>query len=243
MILLVGLAVLSCSESNNESPDFSTFGFDYIPLDLGSEWVYEMDSIVYDPEPSGIVIDTIRQQVKHQVVDVDSFEDGRFTYKIERFLRGSDTSPWEINDVWLLEKNNESFISTEENLSFIKLMFPLKANSSWDGNSRINTDDVRVKVRGESLDYFKFWRNYTVVSFGDTATVGQLFFDDVVEVEQVSKEILIERRYSTESYAKNVGLISKHLEILDTQNDDLSIPFAERAERGFILKLRLISYK
>lgn len=201
-----------------------------------------MDSIVFDPEPSGIVVDTISQQVKFLIVEVDSSNDRQVTYKVERFLRESDTSIWEINDVWSLEKNNDNFISIEENLPFIKLMFPLQSNSSWDGNSRINTDDVRVKVRGESLDFFKFWRDYQVIALGDTATVGNTFYDDVIEIEQVNKEILIERRFSTESYAKNIGLISKHLEILDTQNDDLSIPFAERAERGFILKLKLIGH-
>lgn len=233
----------ACSKNTFEDVDDSGLDYDYFPLSLGKTWTYQMDSIVYDPEPGGTVVDTIRQQVR--LFLADTFRDGenRLTYRVDRFLRNADTSSWEIHDVWSVVRDEGRLIWTEENIPFVKLTFPPKLGQVWEGNALIDEDQVRISVRSEILDMFKFWNDYRITAFGENLKLNGKEYSDVLTVLQADREILIEKRYSEEKYAKGVGLIYKKLEVLDTQDTNTGVSFYNRAERGFILELKLLSHQ
>lgn len=236
---IASVLLTACQPSEILPKKIYNFESDYVDIQLGDQWEYQLDSIVYDPEPIGIVRDTISQFLLIEAVDSFRNTMGDLVFEIERSVRESDTSKWQLIDVWTMSKTSRELISTEENLSFIKLQFPIDEDSFWDGNALINTEEQEVKVRGETLDFFKFWDNYAVTAIRDTFSFNGITYDDVVEIEHVDREILIEKRVSKEMYAKNVGLIYKKLVILDTQ-DTSSEPFEQRAEKGFILEMSLI---
>lgn len=238
LFVIACISVWSCSESTTEDPLIIDSGEEYIPLAVGQEWLYDLDSIIYDPEPGEIVRDTLTYQMKHVVVDTFRDRLDQLTYRIERFTRRADTSAWRVTDVWTARLEERRFVWTEENQPFIKLIFPLKADSRWDGNALFDDDNVSVKIRGENIDIYKFWADYDVISRGPE-TVNGTPYDDVVTVLQVDREITIEKRYSLEKYARGIGLVYKELVILDTQNENTPIPFEERAERGFIMRQSL----
>lgn len=198
---------------------------------------FDLDSILYDPEPGRIVIDTLTYELKFEVVDSFLDSENEKAFKIERFIRTADSLPWRITDVWAVKKNANQLVWTEENLPYIKLIFPLEVGDRWDGNALFDDDQIRVKVRGEVMDVFKFWGSYQITD-KQKETINGIDYDDAITVIQVDKEISIEKRYSEEKYAKDVGLIYRRMEILDTQDENAAIPFAQRAERGFIVELR-----
>lgn len=242
-LLGVLFALMACDGEKGQGDVIVDETLRYMPLKVGSEWIYQVDSIVYDPEPGGLLIDTISEQLRVLVVDSFVNVEDEVTYTIERYFRENENSPWVIRDVWAYTKTRDFLLSLEENLSFMRLKFPLRANSAWDGLERIDADNVDIRIRGEKMDYFKFWDRFRVVSFQLPQNIGQLQLDDVITVNHVDREILIEKRYSEESYARDIGLVSRHIEILDTQNPNDMIPFEERAEKGFILHQELISFK
>lgn len=238
---LFGLLVLllaACSDSTLEEVDMNTEGRNFVPLHVGSTWTFDLDSIIFDPEPGMIVIDTIQYEMQYVVVDSMRDDQDRVHYTIDRFLRKSDSMPWQIRDVWTAVLDDKMFVWTEENLPYIKMVFPMDGTARWDGNALFNDDDTRVNVRGELLDMFKFWGQYSANGVADQETINGQSYDDVVTITAVDREISIEKRFSQEKYARNVGLIYQRIEILDTQNENVVLPFEQRAERGFIVEIR-----
>ena len=59
-----------------------------------------------------------------------------------------------------------------------------------------------------------------------------------------NSENVIELRFAKEQYAKNIGLIAKEYLILDTQciEDCIGMTWEEKAEQGFILRMKMIDY-
>ena len=241
LFVIACLSVWSCSDSTKEDPFLIDSGEEYIPLAVGQNWIYDLDSIIYDPEPGEIVIDTLSYQMKYEVLDTFRNGEGQLSYRIERFVRNTDTSSWRVTDVWTTHIEERRFVWNEENQPFVKLIFPLKEDSKWDGNALFDDDNVSIKIRGENIDIYKFWADYEVISRGAEEVNGTQY-EDVITVLQVDREITIEKRYSVEKYARGVGLIFKELIILDTQNENVVIPFEDRAERGFIMRQELKSF-
>jgi hypothetical protein len=49
--------------------------------------------------------------------------------------RTSDTSnPWQPDSIWSIRKDEDKVLKTENNRPIVKLKFPLKEGSKWDGN-------------------------------------------------------------------------------------------------------------
>lgn len=88
---------------------------------------------------------------------------------------------------------------------------------------------------------FKDWTSVIEKMEGEV-TLNRFTFKDVLTVLLVNNENLIEYRYGIEQYAKNVGLVYRELWILDTQKIDPTLPWKQKAEKGFILKQKIIAH-
>ena len=126
--------------------------------------------------------------------------------------------------------------------SFISLVFPVEENVQWDGNQFFDPGLI-ISVAGESIEMYKSW-GYEIQSVGNTYTLDDQTFPDVVEVSMADNENLIERRFAHEVYAKDIGLIYREMLILDTQcetccNGDFAsceaIDWEVKAEKGLRL--------
>src|SRR5690606_24012329 len=101
----------------------------------------------------------------------------------------------------------------EENLRFIKMVFPLREGVEWNGNKHIDVTTI-IPIAGESVEVFKSW-SYEALSVGETEIIGDFVFDEVATLSQADSENLIELRYSQEKYAKNIGLVYREMKILE----------------------------
>lgn len=236
LILFILFAFISCGEETIEV-DGSVEGKDYFPVDLGREWIYQTDSIVYD-ESKGI-IDTLSGYVREVISE--SLSDG--TFIITRSYTKDLTEEWEITDIWSGRIEDRKAVRTEENLSFIKLVFPPNKSSQWDGNALFD-ENVETTVAGEPIQPYQGW-DYEIVSIDGTYSQDTISVSNIVEVLQVDVVSVIDRRYSLERFAKNIGLVEKKMMILDCQCSSVpdSVPWEEKAEKGFILTQKLISYQ
>ena len=75
-----------------------------------------------------------------------------------------------------------------------------------------------------------------------TINIYGVQYENCTEIILADSENSIEKRYVKEIYSKGVGLISKEMVVLCTQNGDTSIEILDRAEEGFVLSQSLVEY-
>jgi hypothetical protein len=66
-------------------------------------------------------------------------------------------------------------------------------------------------------------------------------FDSTLTVFHIYDSSAINKTYSLEKYARNVGLVYKEFWVVTGQHD-IGLPWEQRAEKGFILRQYAIGY-
>jgi hypothetical protein len=225
-------------------------GQNFFPLKKGKYIVYDVDSITYDllnQANHTVDIDTVSFQVKELVADTLKDAQGRPSFKVEYYTRKDASKPWLIRKVWFATRTDISAERIEENQRFVKLTFPIQNTTSW--NSARHLDPATsLTVRSETIDkVYDGWKS-AYSDIDKKHTQGTKTFDSTLTVVHTNNEVLTNKRYYKEIYARNVGLVYKRLELMDTQcgvaNDvnpctRSGRSFYERAEKGFVLEMRL----
>ncbi|MFK8105180.1 MAG: hypothetical protein AB8G15_21890 [Saprospiraceae bacterium] len=237
--LALGLLV-SCNENTNTEELNVDMGLEYFPLTVGKYIVYQLDSITYDITASGTIRDTVQGFLKEEIIDTSFNNLGAVVAVIQRSVKADWADAWEVKDIWQASIVDNQAQKVEENLRFIKLVFPATAGTTWNGNIFI-PDDLDIAIAGERIDFFKNW-SYEIESVGKAEIIGGKNFEEVATVFQADNENLIELRYSMEKYAKNVGLVYRELKILDTQDINSTEPWEVKAKNGLILRQELLEH-
>ena len=229
----------------NETDTYPDLAKEYYPLQIGKTWVYNIDTILYDPQAGNIVkIDTFRWQVREVLIDTFKDLTGQLTYKIERSeRRRNDTIPFEVKKIFTTALSTNEVLRTEDNLKFIKFPRFFSEQTTWDGNVYCDQSLI-IEVAGERMGLFSKKWNYEILSFGKAEKIGTKDFTDVLTVlAQSDTRILTEKRYNLEKYAKGIGLVYKEQHILDTQKLDATITWEKKAEKGYIVKQTILSFQ
>ena len=219
------------------------YGYEYYPAEVGKYIIYDVDSIVFDLTSNGRITDTTSYQVKEEIADTTTDNTGRMMYLIHYSTRDNPDEDWTIKKVHTAVIDDNRVERTEDNFRFVKLLFPIKKETTWNGNQLFSDENVIITVRGETLELFKNWTS-SVIDKNVREVINNQTFDDVLIIHHADYENNIERRFVEEKYARNIGLISKTMFILDTQCNGnlancLGIPWEDKAEKGFILHKRI----
>lgn len=250
--LTVLLSVAACGERITAEPpvDLSEEQRNYFPLAIGREWVYQVDSVVFDYGASGVTLrDSSATLVLERVSDTLRDNTGALVWQIERYERANEVEPWHLKHIFTSEQNTSQAIRTEQNLRFLKLVFPLNRRSEWDGNIWID-ENREIEIADERMRPYVGW-NYEVDSIDVALQVGAFSYDSTLVVTEVDETNIIERRLSKVIYAKHVGQVWREQWILDSQYcnqspvpvDCETKPWEEKAERGYIIRQLLIDYR
>lgn len=240
VLILFSLVLLTACEPEFIPADDASIEMDFFPIDSFTTWEYRMDSIIYDNE--GLTIDTSvsyrREQVLGSFMDIE----GKVTYRLGIAKKSNLTDIYKETDLWTFQLNENGLQRKEENLNFVKLLFPIVIGDFWDGNQF--PENTEIYVAGDAIEAYRRWE-YEYVDRLESFAVGAELYTDVIHVKQADNTNEIERRFSEEYYAKGVGLISRNMEILDHQCGVLETncdtkPWVEKADQGFILSQRLI---
>lgn len=247
-LLILLSALLACTR---ETETIETdLGREYFPLQVGRVWEYQVDSIIFDPVGNSVAVDSTRSWLREEIIALYVDAAGDTVFQTERYVRSDTTHNWQISKVLALSQNTRQATRTEDNLRFVKMVFPLKTGARWNGNQYID-DALRITVAGEVIHIFKDWQSEVLDQSGAWSN-GIRSFDDVAMIAHADSENLIEYRFVQEAYARNIGLIYNEMRILDTQcqaccNADFarcsSLPWNQKAEKGFIIKQRLIHWQ
>ena len=183
--------ILGCKKSNSESVKYY---YNYFPLEIGAWIEYDVVDIIH----SELGSDTAEYQLKEIAAEEFLDNEGRLTYRIERYWRDDSNANWSAKDVWYSNITRTTAEKVEENMRFTKLIFPINISKYWDGNAYNNLEEWEYYY--DSLHKPKLINN---LSFDSTITVIQRDNENVVEYEKV-KEI----------YAVDIGLIYKsHIDL------------------------------
>lgn len=192
-------------------------------MQKGQFQIYNINEIIYtlgDP-------DTFIYQLKTVVIDSFLNAESTYTYVIHRSVRDEASEPWTYKDTWSSRLVNNQAIESEENIDFVKLIFPFEVGIKWNGNAFNN--------RGEE--------DYELESEG-TKTLNDETFDDCIVIKQRDNQDFIvnfDQRYET--YAKNVGLVYvDKTQLFYCSDADLGCIGKQIVDEGVIYKQTIVDY-
>lgn len=238
LLFSFGFIYLSCGDNVIEEPDESIYGYEFFPLDVGYTWEYKVDSTLIVQGGSSNIVGT--SYVQERISDLLSEEGDKKTYRIERSYKSNLNSDWTLQDVWQVSMDKTRAIKTEENLSFIKLIFPATKGKKWDGNVFFDSNK-EFTVASNEIAIFQDW-SYKIEEVDLSRTYNEVTYPKVLFVSHTDEESLISKRLSEEYYAEGVGLVERKMEIFDTQDGDTSKSWLDRAQKGFQLNQTLLTF-
>ena len=200
-------------------------GYNYFPLIVGKALIYQVDSIgfkgyTYDPTTQTVDIDSVHYQIKEVVDGFFTDNAGRQTATISRYKRQNANDPWLIYKVFAANLTTTTAERLEDNIRYIKLVFPTRNNTKWNGNSYNNSEPLL----------------YELFDVNTQSAIGSLDFDLTLTVLQNYDSNLLYFKNYFEKYASGTGMIYKEY------NDyDYMFIGSTKPKNGFIYKETLIS--
>ncbi|HRG36137.1 MAG TPA: hypothetical protein PK355_07610 [Chitinophagales bacterium] len=127
------IAIISCKKETDVSK--YDIGYDYFPNEYGNFVIYKVDSVLFNDFDNSRRYNTVylKEKIGEQFVD----NLGRTANKILRYYADSLTTNWEIFNVDYLVKTNLVAERVEDNLRYIKMVFPNDVGLKWLGNKFI----------------------------------------------------------------------------------------------------------
>lgn len=203
---IIAIGMVSCKEDVQTLP---FMGYDYFPDSVGHYVIYRVDSIWTDDafNRKDTFLFKLKERIESKFID----DEGRPSQRLERFKRDLDSMPFlfsNISDVWFATRTATRAEKVEENVRYVKLIFPVNNDETWNGNAFNTEEDF-------GIDY-KFMN----VNEPFTDTLTGIAFDSTVTVLQIERILPVSLSlYSLEVYANNIGLVYKHFYSLDKQKE------------------------
>jgi hypothetical protein len=208
-------------ETEIVKPDYTSR---YAPNQAGRYIIYQVDSLYYNQFAS--TIDTFSYQLKEEITELYTDNEGRNMQRLQRYKKVNDE--WVLTRVWSAFAGNRKYQKSEENISFVKMVFPLMKDSSWNGNAY------------NSLGA----QSYTCTALHTSLKFLKLSFDSCAVVSQKLDSTLISKEEEKEVFAIGIGLVHKRSTYLEdrTSSFDPSVAISKRANYGTDVRMYAIDY-
>lgn len=216
------MLIISACKDNFITP--TPIDYTYAPLEVNSWIEYEIQEINID-KPSN-VYDTSTYYIKEIITEKYSDITNKEAYRVERYKRKDLLSNWIIKDVWTVQIDNNRYIKTEENIKFIRLIFPVELYKKWDGNIYNTFDELEYEI--------------TSLNYADS--INNINFDSLLTVTHEDELNQIEKKYSIERFAKNIGLVYKESIDIYADATPYDDPIEKRIKTATIYYQKVIDY-
>lgn len=209
VVLLCIIVAAACSKQTIQ-PSPTDLGQDYQPLNKGHFIIYDVDSIIYDDFTK--TVDTFYSEMKDEIGDEFIDDQGRTSHYVNRYQRKNNTEPWVISHIYYITQNEYRLEWKENNLRFIKMVYPVKLNKKWKGNSYMPTqtntelswmDDWDYRYTDVVAPYNTGSKTYNSCHIVDHA--------DYIEGIPSDPNSYSARGFSKEVFAKGVGMIYREV--------------------------------
>ena len=243
IFLVFSTSIISCKKETADVklPPLN----DYYPLQVGNSYTYRLDSTIYIA--FGTAISTVSYMAKDSIISTYNDNTERTAYLVYRYL--TDTSikaPFTYNSAYSIIPTGKNIEVTDaNNLHFINLAQPITTNTTWLGNSYIDTKSITT-----DLAYMDNWNYayqninapFTVLKGGIDSTITVLGIDETrPDDSPFDPQYFKQRDYAEEVYAKGVGLIYKEFTHWVWQPSDNINP-GHYEDGSYGIKLNLVDY-
>lgn len=208
IIFLLCVLVLGACNKQTIQPQPNNLGFDFQPLEKGHYVIYDVDSIIFDDFNQRI--DTFSLEMKDEIGDSIIDDEGRTSYLVKRSTRYKSTDPWVTNHIFYITQDLFKLEWKENNLRFIKMVYPTKLNKKWSGNKFINAssdlswlNEWDYKYTDVSTSFNTGRKNYPNAHIIDQAD----FIDGKPDISSAYSA----KTYSREVFAQNVGMVYREI--------------------------------
>lgn len=248
MVFSLLLLANACTEERIDdfSPELEK---EFFPLQIGRSWIYEADSIIFDPQTDRVLIDTVHFQIRETITDTFTNNINNLQFKIRYEERREGQSQWQLKNTYSAFTEDNRAIKSENNLELIKLTFPLRENERWKSTAFID-ERATISIAGEPIEVYKGWESL-IIARQNNYQLEDFNFEEAITVQLANMENILELRRVEEVYAKNVGLVFQEWQIFDSQcqvccsgnlGTCTDVPWEQKAERGFILRKKLVDF-
>lgn len=244
--IAVPLTVLlgSCEKKDDFKSDPLT---DYVSITPGKYITYKMDSLRFTDFGQSEV--TISYEAK-DVVDgpLEGMEPN--TWRIIRYFRpwgSTNEGAWVPQHAYSVTITNDGVKMLEDNLTYTKLKLPIREGLSWLGNALLPQHPLAGRFQfsndGNMRDWEYSYENVDMptiiddVEYPNTITVFQV--DDSQNAPVTEPDLIGYLNYSTETYAKGIGLISREMTMWEYQPKNGDKP---AFKTGFGIKLTITGH-
>lgn len=193
LTVLLAIAIITACKKDNTGSDNVYLGYNYFPQQPGDTLIYEVRARYKDNLLAAPVDSTY--QLLERVESVYNDNSNRPTLRLERYVRNTTNDPWVIYKVWTANLTSANAEKREDNIPFVKLIFPVEQDAEWNGN-------ILNPNSNSAQDYL-----YTYVN--EPETINNMSFDSTLMVIQKEEQLFNSGAYDFEKYATNVGLIQK----------------------------------
>ncbi|MEQ9403841.1 MAG: hypothetical protein RIM99_09665 [Cyclobacteriaceae bacterium] len=184
--LFLFVCLISCDESREPTPE--TLGYDFYPIQIGQYRIYDVEEINYKLTGFDTTVYQLRETIFDSIVSAD-----QTSYLIRRDKRENATETWDSDSVWMVTKTSNFLSISENNIPFIKLVFPVKVGQTWDGNS-LNSRDATT--------YYYQNVEEAIIDSVSTSNHVRLIIEDI-------PRNVVNQDERSEIYARGVGLVEK----------------------------------
>ncbi|PKQ70143.1 hypothetical protein [Raineya orbicola] len=205
-------------------PDDKRLGYVYFPLEIGRYVIYNVEELTYRVPNNGIPQRRV-YQLKEIVADTFTNLSGEKQFVLERYTRTSFETPWQIDSVWSALRTGSQAIKFENNVPYVKLVFPTENNKTWNGNA--------YNDKGE--------QTYRITDFRKPQTFGELSFPNTLKVNMGKDSSLVSHIQREEIFAENVGLIYLFRKNIRYFSDPPNLGLG-KIESGKIEKFTIVDY-
>lgn len=220
--------LLAFSSCKNKLDDYTfEYLYEYFPTDTGHYVVYNVDSIIYNSSSSS---DTVHYQLMEKITDTTYDNQNELAYVLELYRRSDSTQSWYFDRKWWLKKTQFNVQKIEDDLRFVKLVFPPAYNKAWDGNTYI--------ASSSPFEVFRNW-DYHYTSVNYPYAINGFSFDSSLTVSEVNDSDFISKRLRKEIYVKHVGMVYQDWKSVNLQPDLNGVP---HITSGFDIKMRMVDY-
>lgn len=192
VFFVILVSVLTGCKKETDISDYD-YGYNYLPDDSGRFVIYKVDSVIYNDFDNSRRYSTIylKEKIGEQFTD----NLGRTAKKILRYYSDTLTTQWELFNVDYLVKTDLVAERVEDNLRYIKMVFPNDVNKKWLGNKLITAPPPYII--DTSNYYLNDWK-YTIKNRDQYYDNGIKIFDSTLLVSQIQDSSAITKTYSVE---------------------------------------------
>ena len=187
LLILGSFLLFACDNLNSNLPPPQDGGKFFYP-NIGQSVVYDVEYTQYELTGK-IVVKTY--QLKEANVLAFNDLDGKEAFKIERYRKEIDSQKWMIDSIFVAKKTIDKALKTENNVTYVKIVFPIKEGLKWNGNAynSLGNDVYELKKVNQPFQ-----------------TNGQKF-ENTFSVIQQNDSTLVDLKRRVEVYAVGIGMV------------------------------------